>query len=166
MGVDIHVRLIKYDPSDNLWHELKLYRKEKEEYKKVPLFEGRNSELFGIITNEENEDDFGIFPCADIPLLSLDEELRKDIDSHREWCYDFKEVLLSDMKYYVEKYPTIPDYDVDWGNDWKYGDPKPQKDNPVKWFYDDCISYASFAEGWHFGIDPYSRYKLLYWFDR
>lgn len=166
MGVDIHLRLCKYDPADNLWHELKLYRKEKDknEYKKVYLYEGRNSEMFGAMLNEE-EDSYGHFPSASIPLLSLDEELRKEIEEDRKYCYGFHEVLLSDMEHYLYNHPTVIDYDDgDW-EDWKAGDPKPKKTNPIKYLFDSCCAYGEFAEGWSFGIDPYSRYKLLYWFD-
>ena len=158
MGVDIHLKLCKYDSMDNLWHELKLYRKDKEknEYKKIYLYEGRNSEMFAAMQNEE-EDNYGHFPCADIPLLSLDEELRKEIKEDKKYCYGFNEILLSDLKYYLKDHPTIVDYD----------DPDMStRINPIKYLYDSCCSYAEFAEGWSFGINPYSRYKLLYWFDR
>lgn len=164
MGVDIHLKLCKYDPEDNLWHELKLYRKEKDRYKEVYLFEGRNSEMFAAMQNEE-QDSYGLFPCAEIPLLSLDEELKAKVEEAKEYCYGFAEVSLSDMECYLYKHPTVVDYDGDW-EDWKEGDPKPEKPNPIKSLFDSCCAYGEFAEGWHFGIDPYSRYKLLYWFDR
>lgn len=157
MGVDIHLKLCKYDPEDNLWHELKLYRKEKNEYKKVYLYAGRDSEMFSAMSNEE-KDNYGLFPCANIPLLSLDEELRKIVAEKGEYCYGFREILLSDMKYYLKDHPTVVDYDEDWA--------KPTKTNPIKYLFDSCCSYGEFAEGWSFGIDPLSRYKLLYWFDR
>lgn len=163
MGVDIHLKLCKYDPADNLWHELKLYRKEKNEYKRVYLYEGRNSEMFAAMQNEE-QDSYGHFPFASIPLLSLDEELRAEIKEAKEYCYGFSEVLLSDIKYYLKDHPTVVDYDEDWG-DWKEGDPKPEKTNPIKYLFESCCAYGEFAEGWSFGIDTYSRYKLLYWFD-
>lgn len=164
MGVDIHLHLCKYDSADNLWHELKLYRKEKDEYKKVYLYEGRNSEMFGAMQNEE-QDSYGHFPFASIPLLSLDEELRAEIEEAKKYCYGFAEVLLSDVEYYLKDHPTIIDYDGDW-EDWKEGNPKPEKTNPIKYLFDSCYSYGEFAEGWSFGIEPLSRYKLLYWFDR
>ena len=163
MGVDIHLKICKYDPADNLWHELKLYRKDKDEFKKVYLYEGRNSEMFAAMQNEE-QDSYGHFPFASIPLLSLDEELRAEIEEAKEYCYGFAEVLLSDIEYYLKDHPTVVDYDGDW-EDWKRGDPKPEKTNPIKYLFDSCCSYGEFAEGWSFGIDPLSRYKLLYWFD-
>lgn len=168
MGVDIHLRLCKYDPADNLWHELKLYRKEKEkdEYKKVYILEGRDSEMFSAMLNEE-KDNYGLFPCANIPVLSLDEELVNELREAEKYCYGFREILLSDMKYYLKDHPTVVDYEEDW-SDWKPkpGDPKSKKINPIKYLFDSCCSYGEFAEGWSFGIDPLSRYKLLYWFDR
>ena len=163
MGVDIHLKLCKYNPEDNLWHELKLYRKEKDEYKKVYLYEGRNSEMFSAMLNEE-KDDYGLFPCANIPIPSLDEELVNELREAGKYCYGFREILLSDMKYYLKDHPTVIDYDEDWSN-WKAGDPKPTKTNPIKYLFDSCCAYGEFAEGWSFGIDPLSRYKLLYWFD-
>ena len=163
MGVDIHLKICKYDPADNLWHELKLYRKDKDEFKKVYLYEGRNSEMFAAMQNEE-QDSYGHFPFASIPLLSLDEELRAEIEEAKEYCYGFAEVLLSDIEYYLKDHPTVVDYDGDW-EDWKRGDPKPEKTNPIKYLFDSCCAYGEFAEGWSFGIDPLSRYKLLYWFD-
>lgn len=154
MGVDIHLKLCKYDPMDNLWHELKLYRKEKDEYKKAYFYEGRNSEMFGAMQNEE-QDNYGHFPYADIPLLSLDKELREEIEEDKKYCYGFAEILLSDLKYYLKDHPTVVDYDEEGL----------MKTNPIKYLFDSCCSYAKFAEGWNFGIDPLSRYKLLYWFD-
>ena len=164
MGVDIHTKLVKYNSEDNLWHELKLYRVEEGKYKKVYIFDGRNYELFDIMQGKEN-DDISYFPSADIPLVSLDEELREEIEKDKEYCYHFHEISLADMEFYLYKHPTIPDYDADWGDDWKSGDPKPQKDNPVKWIYDECIAYAEFADNYSFNWTPRSRYKLLYWFD-
>lgn len=165
MGVDIHTYLCKYDQNDNLWHELKLYRKdkEKEKYKKVPVYTGRDSEMFSAMLNEE-KDDYGLFPCANIPVLSLDEELRKKVREEGKYCYGFREILLSDIKCYLKDHPTVTDYEEDW-SDWKPGDSKPKKINPIKYLFDSCCSYGEFAEGLSFGIDPLSRYKLLYWFD-
>lgn len=165
MGVDIHTYLCKYDQNDNLWHELKLYRKdkEKEKYKKVPVYTGRDSEMFSAMLNEE-KDDYGLFPCANIPVLSLDEELRKKVREEGKYCYGFREILLSDIKCYLKDHPIVTDYEKDW-SDWKPGDPKPKKINPIKYLFDSCCSYGEFAEGLSFGIDPLSRYKLLYWFD-
>ena len=156
MGVDIHIKLCKYNPADNLWHELKLYRKDKDkdEFKKVYLYEGRNSEMFAAMQNEEQED-YGHFPCADIPMLSLDEELREEVKEAKKYCYGFNEILLSDLKYYIKDYPTVVDYSEEG----------PMKVNPIKYLFESCYAYGEFAEGWSFGIEPLSRYKLLYWFD-
>ena len=168
MGVDIHTHLCKYNQNDNLWHELKLYRKDmndsgEDEYKKVPVYTGRDSEMFSAMLNEE-KDNYGHFPCANIPLLSLEEDLKKEIAESTTYYYGFREILLSDMKYYLKDHPTVIDYDEDWSS-WKAGDSKPKKINPIKYLFDSCCSYGEFAEGLSFGIDPLSRYKLLYWFD-
>lgn len=165
MGVDIHLALCKYDETDNLYHELSLYTKGKEKYHKTPVWTGRNSEMFGIMSNEE-EDMAGLFPSTSIALASLDEELRDKIKKEGEYCYGFSEVTLADIQYYLKDHPTVVDYDADWGDNWKPGDPRPMKENPVKFIYDNCLYYAEFAEGWLFGFTPFSRYKLLYWFDR
>lgn len=163
MGVDIHLILCKYDETDNLYHELALYTKGMENYHKVRIFEGRNSEMFGIMQNEE-EDMAGHFPSTSIALPSLEESVKKEI-KEQEYCYGFQEVTLADIQYYLKDHPTIVDYEADWGDDWKPGDPKPMKKNPIQYLFDNCLYYAEFVEGWSFGIDPYSRYKLLYWFD-
>ena len=160
MGVDIHIHLCKYDPADNLWHELKLYRKDmndkgEDEFKKVPIYAGRDSEMFSAMLNEE-KDNYGLFPCADIPLLSLEEDLKKEIAENTTYCYGFREILLSDMKYYLKDHSSVIDYD---------SDSEFLKTNPIKYLFDSCCAYGEFAEGWSFGIDPLSRYKLLYWFD-
>lgn len=158
MGVDIHIRICKYNKEDNLFHELAIYRKEEAGYIKISPFEGRNSELFEILGDEED------FPHADLLLDSLEDNLKKDIKEDMDWCYGFYEITFSDMKCYLKDYPTVVDYDADW-ECWEQGGPKPQKENPVSWFFKDILSYTEFAEGWTFGFEPLSRYKLLYWFD-
>ena len=160
MGVDITIHVCKYDNTDNLYHELKLYRKEKDEFKEVSLFEGRNCELFDILSNNEEIN----FPSTSIAIVSLDEELKESIKKSEEWSYGFNEVTLADIKCHLKDYPTVVDYDADWGDDWKPGDPQPRKENPVSWFFKDILSYTEFAEGWTYGIEPLSRYKLIYWF--
>lgn len=160
MGVDIHTYLCKYDPEDNLWHELKLYRKNGEEFKEVPIFDGRNSELFEILQNDNFIYNIGDFPSTVIAPLSLEPGFRDRVDQDQKYCYGFSEVLLSDMKYFAKDYPTIPDYEVE-PDEWNS---QPRKKNPVKGFYETCVDYASFADAW-FDFTPLSRYKLLYWFD-
>ena len=174
MGIDIHTHLCEYNPEDNLWYEIELYRKDKEEFKKVRIYDGRNYEMFDVMLNKE-EDSFGSFPCIDISLISLEERLRKEIEEEKEYCYGFKEISLSDLRYYLKEYPTVVDYEADeeeWDNYCKkikdYSSlsiSKPQKTNPIQYLYDYCISYGAFAEPWTFGIKPFSQYKLLYWFD-
>lgn len=149
MGIDIHTYLCKYDPEDNLWHELKLYRKDKEKIKEVSIFDRRNSDLFGILQNEGFETDMGTFPSTKIAYSSLEEEFKERVVKDQEYCYGFNEVSLSDMKCYIKEHPIILE---------------PHRENPVKEFFEECVTYISFADEW-FDFTPLSRYKLLYWFD-
>ena len=87
MGVDINVKIAKYNPKTNFYHDLSLFRlREPNEkvnddnnydpekpcrqhylYKRIPPYNGRNGEMFDMMS--ENED----FPCVCqkdfVPLL-------------------------------------------------------------------------------------------------
>lgn len=162
MGVDIHLRICKYDPKDNLWHKITLYQKEKDGYEEVYIYPGRNSEMFAAMQNEE-EDNYGEFPCDNISMLSLDEEMKKEIEKIEKWCYGFKEILLSDLKYYLKDHPVVKDYDKFWEEEEEEKE-IPTKFNPIEHIYNLCCSYIEIAD-WTFDVTPLSKYKILYWFD-
>lgn len=196
MGVDIHVHICKYNPEDNFYHELSLYRHREEnekynydvrpqeenekynydvegnriliedEYEKIPPYDGRNYEMFSGMRGESENSGYGIFPSYPITLNSLEPKLRKEIEEKKNLLgfYDFNEIFFSDFVNYLHDYPTVVDYDSDDWEDWKTTDAKPQKENPLKRFFESCVSYANFAE--RYGMyEPYSWYKILYWFD-
>lgn len=168
MGADIHLYICKYNPEDNLFHELCLYHKIEGDYEKVPIYDGRDYEMFDGIGNKNDIDSgYGIFPHSNIALNSLDSQLRKiaEWNIYEIGVYGDGEVTLSDLFIYITNHPTVVDYDADWEN-WKVGDPKPQKTNPIKILYEKCIQYIEFAEKWGVMEDSLSRYKILYWFDR
>lgn len=169
MGADIHLYICKYNPEDNLFHELCLYHKIEGDYKKVPIYDGRDYEMFDAINNKSNYKDFGIFPHSPIAFNSLEPQLRKIVEHdifEEIGTYGDGEVTFSDLLIYVNNHPTVFDYEADWeASDLEIGDPKPQKINPIKTLYETCIHYTEFAEKWGVMEDSLSRYKILYWFD-
>lgn len=183
MGVDIHVRIVKYNTETNFYHDLSLYRlRESDEkvekyddqgnpiyatspFKRISPYDARNSEMFDIMMNSDSSVGF---PSTSIVLNSLEPELRAEIEEEIKeiGVYGFQEISFSDLENYLHSHPTIVDYDAEEWETWNPGDPKPQKENPIKDFFESCISYATFAEKYTWIINPYSYYKILYWFDR
>ncbi len=191
MGVDIHVRVCKYNPETNFFEELSLYRprKEDEKYKytyneekqdwvkeeisdpyiKISPYDERNYEMFEGMKEGGEDNGYGFFPITSISLPSLEPGLRKEIKECIETSgyYDFFEITLADINSYLASHPTVVDYESeDWENR-RRGDPKPQKHNPIHGFFQRCYNYIELAE--RYGIDsdtPLSRYKVLFWFDR
>ena len=184
MGVDIHVHICKYNPEDNFYHELSLYRLRGEDekydyydeggnpipaedrYKRISPYNGHNSEMFDGMRNGNKENGYGYFPAYSIPLNSLEPKLREEIKKKIETFgfYDFCEVSFSDFKNYLIEHPTVVDYDSDEWDTWESTKPQPKKENPLKYLFECCLTYTNFAE--RFGMsEPYSRYKILFWFD-
>lgn len=168
MGIDIHFYITKYNKEKNIFEEIALYSAETGKYKKVPVFIGRNYEIFDILRNKIIIDNIE-FPYADIAYNSLEEKLKNTIEGYigkeGEFTgfYDFSEVNLADLKNYVDTCPTMINYDYD--NDEKeIEDNKKYKINPVKILYDEIINYINFAD-LSFDFTPYSYYKILYFFD-
>ena len=176
MGVDIHVKLFKYLKDENLYKEIALYRKaekideslyglKKGDMVKVFLFSGRDYELFDILQNKGNDSAVG-FPSVSINFNSYDDEAKEVLSDilNEKYYYSQSEVSLADMKIYCTQEPKVVDYDVDWGDDWEQGDPKPMKDNPVIGFFENIVQYIYFADE-DFAFNPLSYYKIVYYFD-
>ena len=184
MGVDIHVHICKYNIYDNFYHELSLYRLRgedekydyydeegnpvpaKDKYKRISPYDGRDYEMFEGMRGEDENNGYGYFPSYPIAFNSLEPNLREKVMKKKEdfGYYHFYEISFSDFVNYLHDHPTVVDYDSDEWENWKTTDPKPQKENPLKGLFISCVSYANFAE--RFGMnEPYSRYKILYWFD-
>lgn len=153
MGKDIHVRIVKFNRDENVWESVRLYRKEKNELKVVHADNGRNYELFDILEGND-EDSYDPFAIA---VNNLPEDLKKEIEEDSQYCYNFKEANLADLKIYLHQHPKIRDYDYDEDS------PKAYKDNPVKWFIKRIEYYIDFACPWDYYPD--SDIRILYWFD-
>ena len=167
MGKDIHMKLLEYSPEENTYKELALYRKNKDnEFKKIRLFDGRNSNMFDTMAGNDFCYDDDSFPCTSIALSSLEPELRKEIEKEMEdpGCFDFKEICLSDMKIYIDKYPEIKDWDKAF--DCEDIASIPMKKNPLKQLFEDILTYLYFIDAsYRWGYTPLSYYKIIYFFD-
>ena len=164
MGIDIHVRLVKKNRETNTWEQIKLYYKNKDQFKLVDIYPFRHYELFDILTGKED------YIASNIELANLPEDLSKEIEKykHINGYYDFKEATLADLKLYLYKVPKVRDWDYeDYEDDnpkaWE-NDPKAWKDNPVKSFIERIERYLDFVD-WSWDEFPASDIKILYWFD-
>lgn len=187
MSVDIHVRVFKYEKDENLYKELKLYRKrsldEKYEYdyktgkrieitsplKEIYIDLGRNYDMFDGMKHGDKEDGYGYFPWVPIALNSLEpeaaEELKELISS--ECVFDFSEISLADMKNYIHDHPFVTDYDVNeekWDEYEKLG-LKPTKTNPIKYVIAEIENFINFADPDAWLNYPLSYYKIIFYFD-
>lgn len=176
MGKDIHIRVAKYDTNTNLYKEIELFRKATNDeidyqedingFKKVYIDVGRHSEMFEGMKDGDENDGYGHFPWTSINYASLEPSFAESIKEKVgiDGYYDFYEINLSDFKLYLKNHPTVTDYDTDWGEDWKYGDPTPKKENPLKYMLEQIESYISVAD-WEYGWNPSSHYKVIFYFD-
>lgn len=166
MGVDIHTIVAVYNEDTNLYNELTLKRVDiNGKLRDVNIYSHRNTkmlntEMFRAMQNEE-EDYYGHFPARGIRMNSLSEPLRKKIEEFKnmDGCYGFYEISLASMKNYVEKYPTVKDYD-------ETDKSILMKTNPIKHLFDTIQVFIDFAD--FYGImaeDDYDNFKLIYFFD-
>lgn len=169
MGVDIHFYITKYNKEKNVFEEIALYTAEAGKYKKVPVFFGRNYDMFDILKNRTIIDNVE-FPCVYIACNSLEEKLKNIIKKYigeegEEFtgCYGFSEINLADLKNYVNTCPTMVNLDYD-SEEEETENNKKYKTNPVKFLYDTIINYIIFAD-FSFDFTPCSYYKILYFFD-
>lgn len=174
MGKDIHIKITKYNKKTNLYEPIKLYRKVKPDetsyetdengFREVDIDVGRDYEAWEGMEDGNDEDGYGFFPWDSINYLSLDpafaEDLKKEVTN---FCFDFYEINLSEFKLYLNEHPTVVDYDANWEN-LNYNDPKPQKENPIKYIFEAIQSYISVAD-WSYMWIPDSHYKIIFYFD-
>ena len=166
MGVDIHCHLVKYNSHTNTYIEIKLYKQQKDMFDSIPIFSGRNHNLFQILQNEAGEE---LFPSHSIRLTSLEEKLRKQIEKAMEngsGYYGFSEVSLADMKLYTIDNPLIVDYNSDEWDFYEKTGKKPMKTNPICWFFEEICTYAKLYDDFDWEFSSLSDYKLIYYFDR
>lgn len=156
MGVDIHTYIFKRNRKNNIWEQVKLFTKEEEKYKEVTVYPYRSYELFDILS--EREDDAFTAFAVDTNVLPVD--FQEKIKNDTEFCYDFREVNLADLKLYLIKHPKVRDYDYEETS------PNALKENPVTGFVERIEWYLDLADPtWDF-CSPPSDIKIVYWFDR
>ena len=179
----MHVRIAKYNKETNLYDELVLYRPgetyhytetgekviDDSKYERVPIYTGRNSEMFSGMKEGDETNGYGDFPWTAIALSSLEPKLRKNIEEYMNSSgyFDFYELTLADMKLYLNDHPTVSDYDADnekWDMYWENKGPRPQKSNPIQGLYENICNYISFADEWY-GWNLFSSYKIIIYFD-
>ena len=185
MGVDIHVHICKYNADDNFYHELSLYRLRnkdekynycdeegnpvsvKDKYERISPYNGRDYEMFEGMRGKNEYSGYGYFPSCSIALNSIEPTFREEIIEKKGNAsyYNFQEISFSDFVNYLHDHPTVVDYDSDKWDDLETTDPRPQKENPLKGLFDSCLIYVNFAEKFGIMNEPYSKYKILYWFD-
>lgn len=173
MGMDMHVRLAKYNKETNLYDELVLYRPgetyhysktgekiiDDPNYERVLIYDGRNSEMFIGMKNGDEEDGYGDFPWTSIALSSLEPKFRKDIEEYMSSAgfFDFYELTLADMKLYTLDHPYVTDYNSE--------EEGKKKVNPIVALFADICKYASLVDNWDWNFTPLSNYKVIFYFD-
>ena len=157
MGVDIHVRVLKYEDSE--WKPVWLYKNVDGVFKRIPPYDTRWSELFEILAGEGQYEDI---PTECLNEKDLPEETLKAYQDEKDWCYGFTEVNLADLQNYVLRHPLVKDYDVEWED----GEPVPLKDNPVKEFIEQIMNYIRFEDEYFLFSHSCSKIKIIFWFDR
>lgn len=174
MGVDINIRLLKYNENTNLYKEIALYRKSSSHEKypndypemvKVPVYDGRDYEMFDGMKDGDEIDGYGIFPWCAMRLNSYEEDFRNEMiekQSNRNLGYfDFYEISLAEMRIYTLEHPQVVDLDAEYNDK---SDSKAYKPNPIVALFERIISYISFAEPWGME-DALSDYKVIFYFD-
>ena len=176
MGKDIHIHLVKRNRETNLYEELILYKPGEDYYydefgdkiinnpdfKKIPIYDERNYEMFEGMIDGDKVDGYGNFPHAPIDFNSLEPKFKKEIKDivNTTGYFDFYETNLADMKLYLNEHPIVVDYDGEWEEG-----VKSQKTNPIKYLYNDICSYGRFADNLDWNFEPLSSYKIIFYFD-
>ena len=164
MGMDITVKILKWNRDLNIWEQVKLYTKEGNEFYIIDPYPFRNSELFSFLndttTNTLYQEEYNV-PTMPIQINTLPEDLKEEIFKKEKDCFfGFKEINLSDLKLYLSYAPKIKYWDDFSGKD-------VYKDNPVKHFIEKIENYinlASFYKYKNLDFVP-SDIKILFWFD-
>lgn len=172
MGVDIHIRLLKYDENTNLYKEIALYRKSSSyekypndhpEMTKVSVYDGRDYEMFDGMKNGDDIDGYGYFPWTGMKLNSYEEAFRNEMIEKQKTelgYFDFYEISLSLMKLYTIEHPKVIDYNYEYDEKNKV-----MKDNPIGNLYDRILSYIDFADEDYFFFSTLDDYKVVFYFD-
>jgi len=167
MGVDIHIKLFKYNEKENIFEKITLYRWDKKtgKYQEADVFPGRDSEMFNGMTVGDDIDGYGYFPSSPICLNSLFELDKKEIEEDMKTMgyYDFNEINLAEMALYCDRHKKVVDYNAEWNDE----DPnfiKPTKDNPICSLFEQICQYLSFADD-YWDFKPLSYYKVIFYFD-
>ena len=158
MGTDIHVKIVKRNRETDLWEQIKLYHKKNDEIKLIDIYPFRNSELFDIL-NENEDDNYTAYPLS---LINLPKDLQEEIEEKQNIIgyFGFREINLADLKLYLYKTPKVRNWDYEDDNH-----PKAWKDNPVKYFMERIEQYIDLADSDWSWFAPCSDIKILYWFD-
>lgn len=154
MGRDMYVRIIEKDRKNNIWKQVKLYRKEKRKFRVVDVYPFRDHKLFDIL--DEDDEYYALPPqIADLPVA-----LKNEIKYIEETpgYYGLKEINLADLKLYLYKVPKIRDYD------YEDSDPKAWIDNPVKNFIEAIEQYIDFVDPYYSFCHTNSDIRIIYWF--
>lgn len=176
MGQDMHIRVARYNKDTNLYEELELFRKVKPNdyprdndingFRKIYIEAGRDYEMFQGMKDGDERDGYGYFPWDSINYPSLESSFAESIKEYEkiDGTFDFHEINLSEFKLYLKNHPTVTDYDASWGDDWKYEDPTPQKENPIKSLLENIENYISVADE-EYSWTPNVYYKIIFFFD-
>lgn len=169
MGMDIHVKLYKYDEDRNQFKKVTLYRwnEKKGEYQEVYIFPGRNSEMFDGMKNGDENDGYGYFPTSPIRLNSFFDPDREELEKtmNTQGYFDFWEINLAEFALYCRNHPKVVNYDIEWDEEQEGKFIKPTKENPICNLFKEICSYGAFADEWEWGFNPLSLYKVVIYFD-
>ncbi len=158
VGKDMHIRIVKLN-KNHVWEEVKLYKKENEEFKPIDLWPVRDYELFEILTDVD-------IPNKPIYMDDLPDDLKAEITDYSQGigCYDFYEINFADLMTYLLIHPKVRDLDYEAKND-KDFEKNAWKPNPVKRLEKVVRSALDFYD-WYWGFDNWnSDVRILYWFD-
>lgn len=169
MGVDIHVYVYKYNEDDNKFHRLKLYSTDSNtgELKEIYIFNGRNSEMFSALQNNE-EDNYGFIPCRHIRINSLADAEQKELRNYMNASgyYGFSEISFYALRQYIREHPQVKDYDEYWEEDENGKSIPVYCTNPIKMLVDEIGYFIEFTS--RYGVwseAEYDDYKVIYFFD-
>lgn len=151
MGADIHVKIVKFNSTENQWESVKLFTHIKDTWDEIPVYDARNYELFDVLTETD-------FPRTSINMDTLPLDLAAEIEENQQevGTYSFLEVNLADAIIYLHNHPTIiSDYDNE-----------EEKESPLKSFLDIIYNYIDFFDPLWNCSATYSQIRIIYWFDR
>ena len=161
MGVDIHVKITKYNEKTGIWEQINLYQKdEKGNFSSVSPYPFRNSELFGILS-DEHDDHFPIHTLT--TWTNYDKETQEEFElAHEDFgYYGWGWFNLAEVDLYLQKHPKVRDWDYEEDDFEENG----WKNNPVKYFIDLITAYLDLADP-YWDWDGHSNIRVILWYDR